>query len=161
MSCTPKVSLCDATICVVASDFFVASLARRAMCGHTPLLFNLVRTGCDFAQKIPTVSIDTLLLLASTPGLNLRTRSFFRRHCPDCDEGVVVRLALPTVCIVSLTASVCQVFGNDCTEFDFGDHPVTVLSGPRTHRRGHIFIHKEFVLEIQPSWLHVLSHLNR
>ena len=49
MSRTPKVSLCDAMICVVASDFFVAS--RRAMCGHTPLLLNIVRTGCDFAEK--------------------------------------------------------------------------------------------------------------
>ena len=48
-----------------------------------------------------------------------------------------MRLALPTVCSVSLTASVCQVFGNDCIEFDCGDHPVTVLSGSRTHRRGH------------------------
>ena len=71
-----------------------------------------------------------------------------------------MRLALPTVCSVSLTASVCQVFGNDCTEFDFGDHPVTVLSGPRTHRRGQIFCHTECVLEIQPSWLYLLSHLN-
>ena len=72
-----------------------------------------------------------------------------------------MRLALPTVCSVSLTASVCQVFGNDCIEFDCGDHPVTVLSGPRTHRRGHIFCHTECVLEIQPSWLYLLSHQNR
>ena len=49
-----------------------------------------------------------------------------------------MRLALPTVSSVSLTASVCQVFGNDCTEFDFGDHPVT---GPRTHRPAHVFCH--------------------
>ena len=35
VSCTQKVSLCDATICVVASDFFVAS--RRPIGGHTPL----------------------------------------------------------------------------------------------------------------------------
>ena len=39
VSCTPKVSLCDAMICVVASDFFGAS--RRPMCGHTPLLIIL------------------------------------------------------------------------------------------------------------------------
>ena len=29
---------CDATICLVASDFFVYSLARRPTCGHQPLL---------------------------------------------------------------------------------------------------------------------------
>ena len=46
-----KVSLCDATICVVASDFFVASLARRPMGGHQPILINLVRIGCDIAEK--------------------------------------------------------------------------------------------------------------
>ena len=39
VSCTPKVSLCDALICVVAQDFFVAP--RRPMCGHTPLLIIL------------------------------------------------------------------------------------------------------------------------
>ena len=77
VSCTPKVSLCDAMICVVASDFFVAS--RRPMCGHTPILINLGRTGCDVAEKFGrVVGIETVLLLASTPGLNLRTRSFLR-----------------------------------------------------------------------------------
>ena len=79
VSCTPKVSLFDAMICLVASDFFVASLARRPMCGHTPLLINLVRTGCDVAEKFGrVVGIETRLLLASTRGLNLGTRSFFR-----------------------------------------------------------------------------------
>ena len=38
VSGTQKVSLCDATICLVASDFFVYSLARRPTGGHQPLL---------------------------------------------------------------------------------------------------------------------------
>ena len=38
VSCTQKVSLCDATICLVASDLFVYSLARRPTGGHQPLL---------------------------------------------------------------------------------------------------------------------------
>ena len=51
VSCTQKVSLCDATMCLVASDLFVYSLARRPMGGHQPLLTNIVRTGCGFAEK--------------------------------------------------------------------------------------------------------------
>ena len=40
-----------------------------------------------------------------------------------------------------ITALGCLVFEHDCIEFDFEDHRVTVLSGPRTHRRGHICRH--------------------
>ena len=49
-SCAQKVSLCDATMCLVASDFFVYSLARRPTGGHQPLLINIVRIECDFAE---------------------------------------------------------------------------------------------------------------
>ena len=51
VSSTQKVSLCDATMCLVASDFFVYSLARRPTGGHQPLLINIVRIGCDCAEK--------------------------------------------------------------------------------------------------------------
>ena len=84
VSCTPKVSLCDAMICVVASDFFVASLARRSMCGHAPLLINLGRTGCDVVGK--------------HTWLEPPYPKFLQMTLSDCDEGAVVRLALPTVC---------------------------------------------------------------
>ena len=90
VSCTQKVSLCDAMICVVASDFFVASLARRPMCGQTPLLINLGRTGCDVAEKFGRVVGIETLQLAFTGGLNYRTRRrFLRRRCPDCHVSLL------------------------------------------------------------------------
>ena len=78
VSGTQKVSLCDATICLVASDFFVYSLARRPTGGHQPTSHKYCAHWVWFCRKVPTVSIDTLVLLASTPGLNLRTRRFLR-----------------------------------------------------------------------------------
>ena len=120
MSCSPKVSLCDAMICVVASDFFVAS--RRPMCGHTPLLIILYALDV-MLQKSSNGQHRHAAVVGKHTWLELPYPKFLQMTLSDCDEGAVVRLALPTVCSVSLTASVCQVFGNDCIEFDYGDHP--------------------------------------
>ena len=70
--------------------FIEASLARRPMGGHQPLIMHLGRVGCDFAEKFQSVvGIDTLQL-ACTGGLNFRTRQrFLRGHYPDCDPALL------------------------------------------------------------------------
>ena len=99
VSCTPKVSLCDAMICVVASDFFVAS--RRPMCGHTPLLIILYALDV-MLQKSSNGQHRHAAVVGKHTWLELPYPKFLQMTLSDCDEGAVVRLALPTVCSVSL-----------------------------------------------------------
>ena len=89
VSCTPMLSLCDATICVVASDFFVPFLARRPTVGHQPLLINLGRTRCDVEEKFKRVVGIETLQLEFTGGWNRTRRRFLKRRCPDCDPALL------------------------------------------------------------------------
>ena len=115
VSCTQKVSLCDATIWGVASDFFVDTLARRPTGGHQPLLTILCaldvilqKSSNDQHRHAAAVGKHTWL---EPPYPKFLEMTLSRLRC--C---VVVRLAWPAVSSVSLnrtwpiTALVCLVF---------------------------------------------------
>ena len=139
VSCTQKVSLCDATICLVASDVFVDSLARRPTGGHQPLLTILCALDV-ILQKFSNGQHRHAAAIGKQTWLEPPYPKFLVMTLPRLRCCVGVRLASPAVSSVSLhrmwpnTAPLCQAFGNDCIECDFKDHPVTVLSGSPTHR---------------------------
>ena len=115
MSCTQKVSLCDATIWGVASDFFVDSLARRPTGGHQPLLTILCALDV-ILQKFSNDQHRHAAAVGKHTWLEPPYPKFLEMTLSRLRCCVVVRLAWPAVSSVSLnrtwpiTAPVCLVF---------------------------------------------------
>ena len=115
VSCTQKVSLCDATIWGVASDFFVDSLARRPTGGHQPLLTILCALDV-ILQKFSNDQHRHAAAVGKHTWLEPPYPKFLEMTLSRLRCCVVVRLAWPAVSSVSLnrtwpiTAPVCLVF---------------------------------------------------
>ena len=87
-----KVSLWNATICVVASDFFVDSLARRPTGGHQPSLSSGTNW-MEFCRKVPSRGRHrNSLLFAGTVGLNHRSDTAQIAMLRWCEIGLASSL---------------------------------------------------------------------
>ena len=87
-----KVSLCDATICAVASDFFVDSSARKPTGGHQPFLSSGTNW-MEFCRKVSSRGRHrNSLLFAGTVGLNHRSGTAQTAMLPWCEIGLASSL---------------------------------------------------------------------